>query len=72
MQHLVRRGAKVYVAARNETRGKEAIARLREQGLEPGNGELDWHELDLSDPHKVKKSADAFVAKEKRLDVLGA
>ena len=72
MQHLARRGAKVYLAARSEARARDAIARLTEAGLAPGNGELAWHELDLSDPRKVKKSAEDFAAKEKRLDVLGA
>ena len=72
VQHLARRGAKVYIGARSEAKAKAAIERLRTEGLQPGNGELDWFEFDLSDPRKAKKSAENFLAKEKRLDVLGA
>ena len=71
MQHLARRGAKVYIGARSEERVKAAIERLHAEGLEPGNGELDWFQLDLSDPRKAKEGAEAFLAKEKRLDILG-
>ncbi|KAI0827091.1 NAD-P-binding protein [Trametes gibbosa] len=70
VQHLARHGAKIYVAARNEERAKAAIDQLRAEGLQPGNGELEWLELDLSDPRKAKQSADAFLVKEKRLDML--
>ena len=72
VQHLARHGAKVYFTARSETRAKAAIERLRAEGLQPGNGEVDWFELDLSDPRKAKSSAQRFLEKEKRLDVLGA
>ncbi|KAI8986748.1 NAD-P-binding protein [Trametes punicea] len=70
VQHLARRGAKVYIGARNEERAKAAIERLRAEGLQPGDGPLDWFHLDLSDPRKAKLSAEAFLAKEKRLDIL--
>ena len=72
MQQLARRGAKVYMAARSEARAAAAIARLRPEGLAPGNGEVVWHALDLGDPRSAKASAEAFAAKEGRLDVLGA
>ena len=71
IQHLARKGAKVYIAGRSEQRVKAAIERLRADGLEPGNGAIDWHELDLSDPRKAKASAESFAEKEKRVDVLG-
>lgn len=71
VQHLARQGAKVYIGARSEERAKAAIERLRAEGLQPRNGELEWLELDLSDPRKAKASAEAFLAKEKQLDILG-
>lgn len=71
VQNLARHGAKVYIGARSEERAKAAIERLRAEGLEPGNGELEWLALDLSDPRKVKESAEAFLGKEDRLDILG-
>ncbi|KAI0336796.1 NAD-P-binding protein [Cubamyces sp. BRFM 1775] len=70
VQHLARRGAKVYIGARSEERAKAAIERLRAEGLQPGNGELDWFQLDLGDPRKAKEGAEAFLAKEQRLNIL--
>lgn len=70
VQHLARHGAKVYMAARNEEKAKAAINQLHKEGLNPGNGEVIWLKLDLSDPRNAKKAAEDFMAKEKRLDVL--
>ncbi|OJT02819.1 hypothetical protein TRAPUB_6675 [Trametes pubescens] len=70
VHNLARHGAKVYIAARSEERAKDAIERLRAEGLQPGNGELEWLELDLSDPRKAKASAEVFLTKEKQLDIL--
>ncbi len=39
--------SQVYMAARDETRAKEAIDRLNEKGCERGRGEIIWHELDF-------------------------
>ena len=71
VQQFARRGAKVYLAARSKDRALQAIARLRSEGLEPGNGEVLWLELDLALPTKVQKSAATFLREEKRLDILG-
>ncbi|EIW62631.1 NAD-P-binding protein [Trametes versicolor FP-101664 SS1] len=71
VQILARHGAKVYIGARSEERAKAAIERLRAEGLQPGNGELEWLALDLSDPRKTKESAEIFLSKETRLDILG-
>lgn len=70
IRHLARRGAKVYMAARNEQKAKAAIERLQAEGLGPGNGVVLWHKLDLSDPRAVKQSAEEFMQREERLDVL--
>ncbi|KAI1798062.1 NAD(P)-binding protein [Ganoderma leucocontextum] len=70
VQQLARKGAKVYIAGRSEARVGAAIERLRAEGLEPGNGAIEWLELDLSDPRKAKESAEKFAAKEAKLDVL--
>lgn len=58
------------MAARNKTRAEEAIAKLKQEGLGPGNGEVIWLELDLIDPRNAKTAAQEFMSKEKRLDVL--
>ncbi len=70
MRHLARAGAKVYIAARNEKQSLESIEKLKVDGLEPGNGDVCFLGVDMSDPRITKKSAEEFLAKEKRLDVL--
>lgn len=70
VKHLARKGAKVYMAARNKARAEAAIAKLKSEGLGPGNGEVIWLELDLGDPRNPKKAAQEFMDKEDRLDVL--
>ncbi|KAH9916819.1 NAD-P-binding protein [Fomitopsis serialis] len=69
-QHLVRKGAKIYIAARAIDRAEDAIKRLKAAGLGPGNGQLESLELDLIDPHTVKRAAEEFMRRESRLDVL--
>jgi len=58
------------MAARNEEKAKAALARLQSEGLAPGNGEVKWLYLDLSDAKIAKKSAETFMEQEERLDVL--
>ncbi|KAG2095897.1 uncharacterized protein F5147DRAFT_840085 [Suillus discolor] len=70
VKHLARHGAKVYMAARNQSRAEEAIAQLKAEGLGPGNGDVIWLELDLKDPRNAKKAAEVFMKQENRLDVL--
>ncbi|KAG0702645.1 NAD(P)-binding protein [Suillus ampliporus] len=70
VKHLARHGAKVYMAARNQSRAEAAIAQLKAEGLGPGNGDVIWLELDLKDPRNAKKTAEEFMKLEKRLDVL--
>ncbi|KAI6004396.1 NAD(P)-binding protein [Pisolithus orientalis] len=65
-EHLARRGAKVYMAARNKEKAEAAIAKLKEVGLE----QVVWLELDLSDPRNAKTAAKEFMSKESRLDIL--
>ena len=71
VQFLARKGAKVYMAARNEEKASLAIGKLKKEGLEPGNGEVLFMKLDLSDPKGTRSAAEKFVQQEKRLDVLG-
>lgn len=68
IQHLVRKGARVHLAARNETKACAAIERLKGSGL--GQGEVRYLPLDLSDVTKAKASAEEFLKKEERLDIL--
>ncbi|CAA7257331.1 unnamed protein product [Cyclocybe aegerita] len=68
VRHLARAGAKVYLAARNESRATGAIAQLEHEGVEEGR--VVWLKLDLSDPRDAKKSAEEFLKRENRLDIL--
>ena len=52
------------------TKVTEAIAKLESEGLGPGNGQIIWLKLDLSDPRNAKTAAEEFMNKEKRLDIL--
>lgn len=73
VRHLLRaKAGKVYLAARDGARAKEAIKLLNDEGLgkEGSGSEVLWHELDLSDPDKAKLSAEAFIKREHRLDIL--
>lgn len=70
VQHLARRGATVYIAARSQDRAEDAIKRIRASGLAPGNGRIDHIELDLADPRTAKRAAETFLQKEERLDIL--
>ncbi|KAF7426069.1 hypothetical protein PC9H_008435 [Pleurotus ostreatus] len=71
LQHLSRMGAKVYMAVPDEQQTKAALERVDKEGREPGLGEVVWHELDLKDPRTAKTSAERFLGKETRLDLLG-
>lgn len=72
-QVLAQQGAKVYLAARNEEKAQACIKRIEESLPKASNGKKGralFHQLDLTDPKAVKKSAKAFMEKEQRLDVL--
>ncbi|KAH9992310.1 hypothetical protein BJV77DRAFT_945507 [Russula vinacea] len=69
--HLVRRGAKVYLAARSEEKAEHAIGRMEQEGMGERKGKLVWLPIDLTDPHKAKAAAEWFVKRESRLDILG-
>ena len=69
MKHLARKGAKVYLGARSEEKATVALQTLEEEGISPG--QVVWLPFDASSPEKAKKSAETFLEKEERLDVLG-
>ncbi|XP_022080043.1 carbonyl reductase [NADPH] 3-like [Acanthaster planci] len=55
----------VYLTARNEERGREAVARLNQEGLQPK-----YHQLDVTDRVSVKKLRDFLKETHGGLDVL--
>jgi NAD(P)-dependent dehydrogenase (short-subunit alcohol dehydrogenase family) len=66
---LYAHNAKVYVAARSEQKASKAVSSI-ESSVPKSKGELVFHHLDLNDLTLVKQSANLFLSKEKRLDVL--
>lgn len=66
---LYSHSAKVYLGARSESKATAAMARIKE--LYPaGKGALVYLHLDLGDLTTIKASAEEFLGKESRLDVL--
>ena len=64
---LYQKGARVYVACRNEEKALDAIARMKARG---GTGELIFGRLDLARLRSVKEFADKVTGTETRLDYL--
>ncbi|KAL5501617.1 hypothetical protein ACEPAH_8877 [Sanghuangporus vaninii] len=77
VQHCAK---KVCLAARNPNKAAQCINRIQNalakssssssHGSANSGGEVLFHQLDLSDPKEAKLSAEAFVRREERLDVL--
>ncbi|KAH8889224.1 NAD(P)-binding protein [Thozetella sp. PMI_491] len=66
---LYSKNSKVYIAARSEAKANAAIDEIRER-FPASSGELVYLHLDLNDLSTIKKTAEEFLAKEQRLDVL--
>jgi NAD(P)-dependent dehydrogenase (short-subunit alcohol dehydrogenase family) len=64
---LYKKGAKVYVACRNEEKALDAIKRMKADG---GIGELLYGHLDLASLRSVKAFADKVIQEESSLDLL--
>ncbi len=64
---LFKKGAKVYVASRNQEKALEAIQRMEADG---GTGELVYEHLDLASLNSVKAFADKVIQAETSLDLL--
>ncbi|EJC97974.1 NAD-binding protein [Fomitiporia mediterranea MF3/22] len=77
-QILVQRGAKVYLGARNAEKAEACIKRIEDSLTKfPASaketeekGQAIFHQVDLDDPKEAKQSAEAFLQREERLDVL--
>jgi retinol dehydrogenase-12 len=68
-QILYSKNAKVYIAARSSEKASKAIASI-ESAISKSHGELVFLHLDLDDLTTIKASANEFLSKEQRLDVL--
>jgi len=68
-QILFSHNAKVYVAARSEEKATKAITSIKSNSPD-AKGTIAYLNLDLDDLSTIKKSANEFLAREDRLDVL--
>ncbi|EWC44314.1 hypothetical protein DRE_01140 [Drechslerella stenobrocha 248] len=66
---LYSKNAKVYIAGRSESNGANAIEKIKSE-YPRSDGALEFTHLDLNDLATLKPAADAFLAKERRLDAL--
>ncbi|TPX07593.1 uncharacterized protein E0L32_010692 [Thyridium curvatum] len=66
---LYSKNAKVHIAARSNDKSLKAIETIKERQPK-SKGKLEFLFLDLADLTKLKASAEEFLAKESRLDVL--
>ncbi|KAK5956121.1 short-chain alcohol dehydrogenase [Knufia fluminis] len=69
VQILYSNGAKVYVAGRSESKARTSIERVK-AACSNATGQIVFLKLDLADLASIKASAEDFLAKESRLDVL--
>jgi NAD(P)-dependent dehydrogenase (short-subunit alcohol dehydrogenase family) len=68
VRELARKGAKVYLGARSETRANDALRKLKEEGI--GNGQVEFLKVDLVSIRDSKRAAEEFLSKEDKLDIL--
>ncbi|CUS14400.1 unnamed protein product [Tuber aestivum] len=66
---LYSKSATVYLAGRNQKNADDAISWIKSE-VPDSNGRLKFLDLDLNDLSTIKDSAQAFLAKESRLDVV--
>jgi retinol dehydrogenase-12 len=68
-QILYSKNAKVYMMARSEEKTKQAIASIK-ASVPNSSGELIFIRLDLADLSSIEASADEFLRREHKLDIL--
>lgn len=66
---LYQKGMKIYIAGRTKSKYDTALADIQKE-FPNADGHIEFLQLDLADLPTIKASADEFLAKEQRLDVL--
>ena len=67
---LAKRNARVYIAARSESRVKEAIHSMHQSNAEATDYDLHFLSVDLQSFKSVRAAAEDFMKRESRLDLL--
>ena len=69
VENLVKKGCKVYLAARSEEKAKDAISEINRKN--PGKeANLVFLPFDMTDLKSIKKAAETVKEKEDRLDIV--
>ena len=66
VKELASNGVKVVLTARDERRGLEALAKLKECGI----SDLVFHQLDVTDPSSIASLVDFVKSQFGKLDIL--
>ena len=66
---LYQKNATIYAAGRSEGKAKKAIEAMKIE-FANSTGKIEFLQLDLDDLSTIKRSAEEFLSKESRLDVL--
>jgi NAD(P)-dependent dehydrogenase (short-subunit alcohol dehydrogenase family) len=69
-RQLFLRGYRVLFTSRDETKGKQSFEKLKEELGIQGDGELVFHQLDVTDPRSIHKLHDMVVSEYEAADVL--
>ena len=68
-KYLYQKNATVYIAGRNKDKFDKALEAIQNE-VPSSKGRIEFLKLDLADQSSIKASADEFLTKESRLDVL--
>ncbi|KAJ3829618.1 short chain dehydrogenase [Lentinula raphanica] len=70
VRELARKGARVYMLSRTDTRAFAAMDKIKGELGPELNPQVEYINFDLLSLNSAKKAADTFLQKEKRLDIL--
>jgi NAD(P)-dependent dehydrogenase (short-subunit alcohol dehydrogenase family) len=69
-RQLARKDFHVFLGARNEKAGQEAVQKLNKEGEKEEYGEITFLKVDVSKPDSIRRAAEEFSRSTDRLDVL--
>jgi NAD(P)-dependent dehydrogenase (short-subunit alcohol dehydrogenase family) len=69
-RQLVRERFRVFLGARNAEAGQTAAEKLNREGEKDNYEKVAFLEIDISNPHSIRRAADTFSSQSDRLDAL--
>jgi NAD(P)-dependent dehydrogenase (short-subunit alcohol dehydrogenase family) len=70
VRQLRRERLHVFLGARNQEAGKAAAEKLNEEARNAGNGQVNFLQIDVTDPESIKRAAEEFGKQNDHLDAL--